>query len=267
MSSSDSPSASLTIQAIEANQWAYFATVLGDDFHEEKDLAWYLTGIPSHIFNGVLKARLQPDTLEKRIEETLERFRSRHLPMFWWVGPASSPDDLGEHLESHGLTLVDGEGAPGMAVDLALLKNLEPPKEVKIERVNNKQVLAGWVRVFTSVFDIPAECSDACLEIFDRVGYALDGNSWNYVGILGDRIVATSAVFLDGGVAGVYNVATMPEARGKGIGAAMTLAPLLEARERGCRVGILQSSRMGYGVYKRLGFQECCKIGLYTSKF
>ena len=58
-----------------------------------------------------------------------------------------------------------------------------------------------------------------------------------------------------------------PEARGKGIGAAMTLAPLLKARESGCRLGILQSSQMGYGVYKALGFQEHCKIDLYMSKF
>ena len=265
MSSFDSPSLSSAIQAIEANQWALFATVCGDDFHKENDLAWYLTGIPSPIFNGVLKARLQPDTLEKRIEEMLELYRLRNLPMYWWVGPASSPDDLGEHLESHGLTLEDR--APGMAVDLGLLKNLEPPNEVRIERVNNKQILAGWIRVLTSVFGTPSECSEACLEMFDRAGYALDGKLWNYVGILGDEIVATSTVFLDGDVAGIYNVATVPEARGKGVGAAMTLAPLLKAREMGCRLGILQSSQIGYGVYKGLGFQEYCKIDLYTGKF
>lgn len=228
-------------------------------------MAWYLTGIPFPLFNGVLKARLQPDTLDKRIEEMLELYRLRNLPMYWWVGPTSSPGDLGEHLESHGLTL--GDRIPGMAVDLGPLKNLEPLKEVKIERVGNKQILAGWTRVLTSVFGIPAECSDACLEMFDRVGYALGGKLWNYVGILGDRIVATSTVFLDGDVAGVYNVATVPDARGKGIGAAMTLAPLLEARERGCQLGILHSSQMGYGVYKSLGFQEYCKIDPYMSKF
>ena len=263
MSSSNSPSSA--IQAIEANQWAFFAAVCRGDFHEENDLAWYLTGIPSPVLNGVFKARLQSHTLEKRIEEMLELYRLHKLPMCWWVGPASSPNDLGEHLESHGLTLEDG--AQGMAVDLGLLKTLGPQNDVRIERVSNKQVLAGWIRVFTSVFGVPTECFDACLEMFDRVGYALDGKLWNYVGTLGDRIVATSGVFLDGDVAGIYNVATMPEARGEGIGAAMTLAPLLKARERGCRLGILQSSQMGYGVYKGLGFQEYCKIHLYTSKF
>ncbi len=63
-----------------------------------------------------------------------------------------------------------------------------------------------------------------------------------------------------GGVAGIYNVATVEEARGKGIGAAMTYAPLLEARELGYKIAVLQSSSMGYGVYKKLGFEEYCRL-------
>jgi hypothetical protein len=50
---------------------------------------------------------------------------------------------------------------------------------------------------------------------------------------------------------------------GKSIGAAMTLYPLLEARQRGCRAGILQSSVMGYRVYQRLGFKELGKLECY----
>jgi len=38
------------------------------------------------------------------------------------------------------------------------------------------------------------------------------------------------------------------------------LRPLLEAREMGYRVGVLQSSEMGFGIYKRLGFRHLCQI-------
>jgi ribosomal protein S18 acetylase RimI-like enzyme len=58
----------------------------------------------------------------------------------------------------------------------------------------------------------------------------------------------------------MYCVATLPEARGKGIGAAVTLKPLQEARAAGYRVGVLQSSELGFNVYKKLGFRHLCQI-------
>ena len=47
---------------------------------------------------------------------------------------------------------------------------------------------------------------------------------------------------------------------GKGFGAAMTFNPLHQAREMGYRIGVLQSSEMGFNVYKRLGFRHLCQI-------
>jgi predicted GNAT family acetyltransferase len=59
------------------------------------------------------------------------------------------------------------------------------------------------------------------------------------------------------------NVATLKEWRGKGLGAAVTLQPLLDAREQGYRVGVLEASDMGNKVYQRLGFKEICQMNRY----
>ena len=61
-----------------------------------------------------------------------------------------------------------------------------------------------------------------------------------------------------------YCVATLPEARRQGLGTALTLAPLRDARALGYRFATLQASKMGVGVYRRLGFWEQFKVGMYA---
>ncbi len=69
---------------------------------------------------------------------------------------------------------------------------------------------------------------------------------------------------LHSGVAGIYAVATLPPARRRGIGAALTRLPLLEAHAEGYAIGILQSSELGHPVYRRLGFRDVCTFHLYV---
>ena len=75
--------------------------------------------------------------------------------------------------------------------------------------------------------------------------------------------MGTSFVFYEAGVAGIYNVTTLEQARGKGIGTAITLAPLNEAKNLGYQIGILQSSDMALNMYKQMGFKEYCQMEWY----
>src|SRR5439155_7181146 len=68
---------------------------------------------------------------------------------------------------------------------------------------------------------------------------------------------AASAVLLEwAGVAGLYNVGTLPEYRGGGLGTYVSLAALEAGRADGYRYGVLQATAMGERLYLSIGFQS-----------
>jgi len=108
-----------------------------------------------------------------------------------------------------------------------------------------------------------ADYIEAFCEWYICMGFNSTTPIRNYIGWLKEKPVATSTLVLGAGVAGIYCVSTIPEARRQGIGAAMTIRPLLDARGMGYRVGTLQASEMGFPVYRQIGFQEYYRVPLY----
>jgi len=76
-----------------------------------------------------------------------------------------------------------------------------------------------------------------------------------YVGYADGDPVSTGLGFRTGRTIGVYNVATLESARGRGYGAAMTQRVVADGVAAGCDVAILQASPMGLPIYERLGFR------------
>jgi ribosomal protein S18 acetylase RimI-like enzyme len=68
--------------------------------------------------------------------------------------------------------------------------------------------------------------------------------------------VACNIVVEGGGIASVWGIATLPETRRKGIGAAITLGPLLDSRAAGYRYAGLFATELGAPVYERIGFRH-----------
>lgn len=144
-----------------------------------------------------------------------------------------------------------------MAIDLAALPALEK-RPLRIRHMAHPQMLAEWSRILGRGFEMPPEMASAFSAIVESLGTDLPFR--HYLGYLDDRPVATTTLFLGAGVAGIYNVATVAEARNQGVASAMMLLALSEARDLGYQAGILHSSAMGYRVYERLGFQKLCQM-------
>lgn len=252
------------VKVIRAN-WIEYYRHLGRapkaELRDGPHLTWLLTGIPDTFDNVVFETQLPPDGSSDLIEQALEHFRSHNLArVAWWTEEGPQEADLKKQLVAHGLTF--NEGATGMAVDLrALSKDLPRPTGLTIARVENRETLEHWARVVNTGFGLAAWSERIWVDLFDDLAFALPLR--NYLAILNGKPVGTSQLFLGESVAGIYNVTCLPEARGQGVGAAITLAPLLEAREMGQQMAILQASHMGYGVYRRIGFQEYGRLNEY----
>jgi ribosomal protein S18 acetylase RimI-like enzyme len=155
---------------------------------------------------------------------------------------------------------------PWMALDMETLERHAdggPPilDGLTPRRVMTRQDQNLWQAVMAKGFVRMTNEAWAFLErTAEASGYGDDASWWRFIGELDGEVVGSSGIVWTGGVAGIYNVATPPEHRRRGIATTMSLHALRTARSNGYRVAVLGSSDLGRGVYERLGFREVCVV-------
>ncbi len=253
------------IRAIENNlaeAWRFLSHIPGVDYEAGPEMIRYIGGIPYPLCNSIMQANFPPGSLDEKIREAMAPITARQLPLFWWVGPATRPADLGRHLEKQGLSLI--ERVPGMAMDLRSAEENRPaPAGLTIREIQNREDLRAWIDVFRIGFETPEVAANFFHNAMSYIGLGPGLRYKHYLGLCKDEPVACSSVYLGDGDAGIYNVVTLPDFRGRGIGSVMTQRPVRVAEEQGLRIGVLHASAMGRPVYERLGFREYCRLEIY----
>ena len=162
-----------------------------------------------------------------------------------------------------GWGFVLAESMPAMAVDIDKLTPTALPEGCEFQETTDPAEFADWCEALAVGYGLPRPIADL---FGPAAGSGLPAGTaarW-YAVSEGGRMVATSTLFLEGGLAGIYCVSTLPDERGKGLGAHATAEPLRRVRELGYRTGILQSSAMGESVYRKLGFTQFGQLPLYV---
>jgi len=205
------------VRAIETNLFELFTACRGlpqAEVHDEPELLWTITNVPFPLFNSVFRAKLQPQNADAVVEAMLRRYNARNVPLLWWTGPTTRPQNLGIYLEAHGLVNEEGD-SPGMAVDLqALNESLERPSRLRVESVNDAESLRKWSEAVTAAAPMPEFVAKPMFDFFITLGFGKASPVRNYYGRLNGEMVATSSLFLGAGVVGIYNVATLPKLGG-----------------------------------------------------
>ncbi len=117
---------------------------------------------------------------------------------------------------------------------------------------------AGYVEACAVVSDGYPVPWDGLRAMAERYGelFALGRELRCFVArVAGGRAVASVTAMREGPVVGLWNVATLPDARRRGAATAVTLAALDDARSTGATLAVLASTDEALSLYRRLGFE------------
>ena len=118
-------------------------------------------------------------------------------------------------------------------------------------RIVDASTMADASRVLAAGFGMPSEAVTAAFPpaLVDVSGFTV------VLALVDGEPAASAACSVDEDLVGIYNVATAPEHRGRGLGTAVTWAAIaVGAADRGPTAAVLQASSAGAPVYERMGF-------------
>ena len=94
---------------------------------------------------------------------------------------------------------------------------------------------------------------------------AADPDVQLFVGRLDGKPVGTSIAIRSPDASGIYNVGTLPRARRRGVGSAVTWAAIEAGRAWGYDTVVLQSSAMGLSMYSAMGFRTVAPYVVFAN--
>jgi ribosomal protein S18 acetylase RimI-like enzyme len=201
--------------------------------------------------------------LEKRLDIMRSHFENHGRPWaFWccedWLAPELRRR-LSRTCECFGLRL--SAELAGMVAE-----RIEPPAPrlpaLDVKRVESAQTLHDFRAVGSVCFHVPIVWFS---EVFDE-DVAARRRFVCWVGYSNGLPIATAATVSCEGVAGLYNVATIPDRRERGYGEAITRHVIAAAmRENEIGRVVLQSTSQGLSLYRRMGFETVTRILVYSS--
>ncbi len=138
------------------------------------------------------------------------------------------------------------------------------PADVELRRVVSASDATDYWRVATGAYasiGFPAEIF-AFYE--DHDGLTAD-NAATFIADLDGRPAGIAMTIVSHGVAGIYWVGTSDDARGRGLGWAVTAAAVNAGFDMGAEGASLQASPMGESLYRRMGFETIFSYQLHMS--
>jgi GNAT superfamily N-acetyltransferase len=256
------------IHQIELNlweTWSNFGRGPGCSLHDENGVLWFETPIPFHPYNTIIKFQTEQN-IDETIDHLISRFSARNVPILWLVHPSSRPDNLSERLEKRGLQEI--EIAPGMARSLDDLPEVAPiPTGVEIREANEDQDLGELSEFAAWRWGVPEEYRPQLRNMLKKFEIGKpDSSTRMWLAWKDGMPISKIGLYRGSGSAGIYGVATKPEARGLGLASILMNVAMKAAKEMGYDLVVLDSSPLAEKLYQRLGFFTVAPIRLFSQE-
>ena len=188
------------------------------------------SGVPNFFLNGAMA--LRPECIDKAVDAALAFYDGPFAVFSAWPTP---------DLRSRGLTLA---GHPPLMMRPAGGDAPPLPPGLEIRRVADEAGIEDYRKVLEEGFPMPGMS-----RFLGTSGLTSQAPHW--IGYEDGRPVSVAAAFIGTDVVDVEWVATLPDARGRGYGAAVTWKATLADPSR---PAVLIASDDGRPVYTRMGY-------------
>jgi len=212
---------------------------------------WYSSS-HVHLFNGAAildAAQITPDTID-----TLNLYFVRKQRPYCFLTLQELLPSASAQLSNLGY--IGAETLPAMWLPEVPERWPTGPDDLHIARVADVADLEAYRSVLSRVFYMPR--SEVDLVLGEKTLEAT--HVYHYLGKLGELPVATATVVLDGALAGIWNVGTLPDYERRGIGTEMMRHALVDARQVGYPESMLLASPDGIPLYHRLGYTTLATV-------
>lgn len=233
--------------------WRAIAERSGGSVWEDEDVlaAVFPTAPERSVFNSVFYED------GERLMASLDRIAAAYEQAgvrAWtvWVPEAEEPVALALADAGH---LLDAEPR-AMAMEISELQAPQPveaielreePDMAEVARLN--EIAYGWA---------PGE--------FGAVGRSGGPDTFAYFASIEGETVGTTVAWDYGGDAQIAWVATLPEARGRGVASQLMAEAVAEAGRRGRRTTTLVATKLGRPVYTKLGYRDFGAIQMWERR-
>lgn len=213
------------------------------------------------ISNGAFRRDDNMDAGEL-ITRAKEFFAARERGFSIWVRGGQAEDrDLVAAAEAAGFQLVYE------MPEMTLGEKLEPPElppGAELRRLTAIEQANDFWRVATTSYSSIGFPPEVFASYTNHAGLLAE-NVVTFLALLEGEPVGIAMTMVSHSVAGIYWVGSLEQARGKGIGRAVTVAATNAGFDLGADVASLQASPMGKPIYLELGYETAFEYQMWMS--